>query len=302
MVQSIYDQKLCRPQLASVTKEGYVSFMSGIRSRYVLRRMFDPQEALRVVTGDDPNPKSLLRELLAGDFSNRESQFRDLIFQYEARFRPLLLELVTEPEITERVRQQLFTIGVPADLDLIMRLPPPHSSLPFPERWRYALATALVQPETEEEWGFLHDCALNKFDDRWVDSGAILALELNASSHAQQILEEAQEKNKFRSSPITRALEYIASNPPPLSDTNLEALAKRAALIIGSKTWQTNGTPRFNEVQDKALVDFNFQTAMDRLVYTASFHKKSGNWSLRGVRETSQAFAPALVAPAGRPK
>jgi hypothetical protein len=301
MVHGTYDSKLCTPLLASVDKEGYGSFSSGIRSRYVLRRRFDPQEVNRVFNLDGDNQRTELRELLAGDFSTSEGQFRDSIFHYEAHLRPFLLELVREPEVTERARQLLSVIGEPGDLELMLRLPSPPATLPFPERWRYALATALVHPDTEEEWDFLRRCAVNEFNDRRVDAGAIQTLRLNASPRGQQILVEAEQKNTFQASRIGRALEYIASTPMPLLDVNLETLAKRVALVIGSNTWQANGSPRFNEAQDKALVDFSYQTGTDRLVYTGTFHKEGEAWSLRGVRETAQAFAPVL-APTVRPK
>jgi hypothetical protein len=290
-----YDAASCTPLSATVGKEGYGSYSSGIRSRYVLRREFDPQEVLRAVTGDGDRQQNHFRELLAGSFSVKEGQFRDTVFRHESRLRPLLLALVREPEVTESARELLSVIGVADDLDFILRLPPPPASPGFPERWRYAAATALVNPETGEGWSSLRRCALNEFGDRWVDAGAIQTLQLTASERSRRLLEEAPQKNKFQASRIARALEHIASSPLPLSDTNLEALAKRVAFVIGPKTWQANGSPRFNEARDKALVDLEFQTSMDRLVYTATFHKKGGDWNLRGVRETYQAFAPAPV-------
>jgi hypothetical protein len=146
----------------------------------------------------------------------------------------------------------------------------------------------------------LRRCALNEFDDHWVDAGAIRALQLSASSHSQQILEEAQHKNRFQASLIARALQYIGSKPAPLLDSDLEALAKRVALVIGSSTWKANAAPRFNESRDKALIEFSYQTSMDWLVYTGTFHKVNEAWSLRGVRETYQAFAPAPPPPVAR--
>jgi hypothetical protein len=54
---------------------------------------------------------------------------------------------------------------------------PPESSI-FGDRWRYAVATSLVSPDDEDEWSFLRRCALNEFNDRWVDAGAIQTLKL----------------------------------------------------------------------------------------------------------------------------
>jgi hypothetical protein len=146
----------------------------------VLRRNFSAEEVLRVAKLDPNIQQSNLRELLAGRFLGEEAQFRTSIFYYESRFLPSLRALAREPGVTEQARELLCMIGVPDDLRLIMRLPPPPASDGFPERWRYAVAAALVQPDTEAEWIFLRRCALNEFDDHRVDAGAIRALQLSA--------------------------------------------------------------------------------------------------------------------------
>ena len=73
------------------------------------------------------------------------------------------------------------------------------------------------------------------------------------------------------------------------------ALAERVARLIAPGTWEGNGKPRFNEAEDKALVGFDYQTTMDQLIYTGTFHKKNGVWRFRGAHEIYQAFAPAPV-------
>ena len=185
-------------------------------------------------------------------------------------------------------------IGASEDLHLILHVAPPPASPGFPQRWRYAIATLLVGPDDEDEWSFLRRCALNEFDDRWVDAGAIQSLKLTASPRSRWILEEAQQKNPGQASRISNALDYIQSNPEPLADINLKALAERVAQVLKIGNWEGNGRPRFNEAGDKALVDFTFQTAMDRLGYTATFHRIDGIWKLRGANETYQAFAPQV--------
>ena len=91
---------------------------------------------------------------------------------------------------------------------------------------------------------------------------------------------------------IDRAVEYIDSKPPALTGTDLAAVAKQAAQALRLGTWIENRAPRFNESGDKALVDLTFQSGVDYLVYTATFHRVEGTWTLRGVHETLQAFAP----------
>jgi hypothetical protein len=81
------------------------------------------------------------------------------------------------------------------------------------------------------------------------------------------------------------------------SDNNadLKALAEYVAKLLTIGTWKGNGSQRFNRAGDKALIDFTFQTAEDHLVYTATFHRIDGLWTLRGANETFQAFAPSFA-------
>jgi hypothetical protein len=226
--------------------------------------------------------------LLAGETTDLDVQ----VFREEARLRPILRLLAVEPEVTLPVRYLLSLFALPEDLALIMTLPPPPSRSGFEERWRYGVATSLVEPTDDSEWSFLRSAALNEFDDRWVDAGAIQSLKLNASDRSSKILEEARDRNSMRVAMIDRALTYIHSSPRPLVGANLSALAERVAdaLAIGSR--QGNDPPRFNLARDKALIDMKFHSGSDFLVYTAAFHRVDGVWRLRGGRETSQAFAP----------
>jgi hypothetical protein len=291
IVHASYDAALCSPDWVSVEKPGYQSFFSGFRRRYVLLRQFDPEELLRVIKLEGDEQQQELRELLAGDFSRDGSRFGDLVFYHEARLRPLLRTLVHDPEVTGPARDLLASIGVSEDLNLILQLASSSVSAGLPARWRYVTATALVNPDTEDEWLFLRRCALNEFDDRWVGAGAIQTLKLTGSARSRTVLEEAQRKNKAQASRISNALDYIKSNPRPLADSDLKALAKRVGKALALGKWEGNGPPQFNEAADKALIDLRFQTSADLLVYTATFHRREGRWELRGAHETYQAFA-----------
>ena len=158
-----------------------------------------------------------------------------------------------------------------------------------------------VGTASEEEWAFLRKAAFNGFDDRWVDYGAIQTLKLIASPRSRQILEEAGQRNPERAEMVAAALDYIRSNPSPLSDGNLEVLAKRTAEVVKIGELEGVGPPQYNQAHDKALVDFLFLTGNDRLTYTATFHEVAGVWRLRGVRETMQAFLFRVLAPSPRP-
>jgi hypothetical protein len=297
MVHGTYDAALCTPSGVGVEKQGYVSYSSGFRARYVLIRRFRPDELLRVIKLDGENRRQGLRELLAGDVSVEESRLRDLVFHYEAGLRPALRSLARDPKVIERAIDLLSIIGVSEDLHLILQLAPPPPSLGRLVNWRYALTTALVGADNEEEWAFLRACASNEYDDGWAEAGAVQTLKLTGSLRSRMILEAASRKNQARASRIAAALDYVRSNPEPLAGTDLITLGERVAKAISLITWKGNDAPRFNEVGDKALVDFIFQTRMDRLVYTATFHKVEGSWVLRGVRETLQAFMPAPAGP-----
>jgi hypothetical protein len=148
----------------------------------------------------------------------------------------------------------------------------------------------LLEPATEKEWAFLRSAALNKYDDRWVDAGAINALKLIASPRSLQILREAGKTNRERAEYVEHAIQYIESAPPSLSDEDLATAGKKVAEAIRIGDWKGNKEPRFNEAGDKALVDCHFIAGRYLLVYTATFHKVGGRWKLRGVRETMQAL------------
>jgi hypothetical protein len=156
MVHGEYDAALCKPQSTSVEKPGYATYSTGFRDRYVLERQFGAQDLDRIVNLTDDDRLREFREFLAGN----GRQFPESVFYYEARLRPLLRTLVLEPEVTMVARDLLALIAVPDDIHLLLHLPPPPESYAFEERWRYRVATALVDPDDEEEWLFLQRCAL----------------------------------------------------------------------------------------------------------------------------------------------
>ncbi len=291
VVRGMYDAALCAPVSVSVAKDGYVAYSSGFRDRYVLERKFSAEEVRHIINMAGPNQLDGLRELLAGDGQD----FEDSAFYSESHLRPALRVLARDSQVTKRAREILSLIAMPEDLDLVLQLAPPPESSIFPNRWRYSIATALVNPGSEEAWSFLRRCALNEFNDRWVDAGAVQSLKLTGSPRSQAILDEVRVKNQFRVTLIARALDYIKSNPTSLSGPDLEGLAKRTAQGLQLGDWEGNHTPRFNEAGDKALIDMTFQTGDDYLVYTATFHRADSIWILRGAHETLQAFSPGAL-------
>src|SRR6266550_3131383 len=76
-VHGTYDAALCKPFFVSVEKQGYQSYSSGFRAKYVVRCQFSAKELLRVIRLNGDSQQNELRELLAGDFSLESHQFRD---------------------------------------------------------------------------------------------------------------------------------------------------------------------------------------------------------------------------------
>ena len=282
-----FDSVTCRTPVVSVKKTGFGSFMSGLRKRYVLSAQLTNEDVRRIVNLEGDELPGRMREMLAasGDYGGA-------VFFNEARLRPTLRTLAEDPYVAKSARDLLATIAEPEDLRLMARLPRPEKTDIFPDRWLYPVVTALIRPDEESEWSLLERCAANEFQDRWVDAGAIQTLKLTGGERSRGILSEAREKNSYRAALIDRAIEYIDSKPPALTGVDLDAVAKQVAQALKLGTWLENRAPRFNESGDKALVDLTFQSGVDYLVYTATFHRLEGTWTLRGVHETLQAFAP----------
>jgi hypothetical protein len=242
--------------------------------------------ALRAASQEEALRRAIVQEQSQG----LALEFNDLVFYHEDQLRPSLRRLFTDPEIGHYVARILALIGAPEDLTLIIQSPPPPGSQAFSNRWAYNVVCSLLHPTSELQWSFLRKCALNGYEDRWVDRGAIQTLKLMASSRSQAILEEVRTQNEYRSGSAMRGIEYIRSNPSPLQASDIEELAARVGQIIRIGDWEGNAKPKYNRTRDKALVDFRFSTGEDSYIYTSTFHHLDGVWKLCGVRETLQAF------------
>ena len=296
VVQGQYDEASIPPGESlsvQLSKKGYQSYSTGPSSEYVLKQEFRAKDVRRIAKLTDDSQQNELREVLAGDFEDREPSLEDLMFSDERRFRPALRSLVQDTEVGRRACQLLAYIGVPEDVrHVIQHAPPPKREL-FEDRWAYGVVSALLDPTSEAEWAFLRRCALDEYEDAWVDAGAIKALRLVALPRSLEILQEVRKKNTDREELIDAAVDYIKANPPVLADRNLIEAGKKVALAIKVGDWKGNKKPRFNKEGDMALVDCEFTAWRDRLIHTATFHKVGDVWKLRGVRETMQALMPA---------
>jgi hypothetical protein len=218
----------------------------------------------------------------------------DPFFRYETRLHSSLQVLLRDPDDSRVAEALLIFMAYSEDMRRILDLAPPADHSPTAEnRWAYFVACALLEPTSEKEWQFLRSAAMNEYDDRWVDAGAIQTLRLIASPRSLQILEETRQRNQDRAEDIARAIKYIESNPPPFEDPNLEPLAKRVADALDVGKWIGNSPPIYNEARDKAQIASEFIADRDRYTYTATCHNVRGIWKLRGIWETMQAMLPA---------
>lgn len=245
-----------------------------------------------------PSGAELRAMLESREPSLRPQHKWDSVFYFEERTRPLLRRFLRDGRLFKAAAEALALIGDPDDLRLIIRIAPRPRPDPFENRWAYQVASALLEPRSEKDWAFLRACAVDEYDDRWVDAGAIQTLKLIGSQRSLEILREVKQQNAHRARTLAYAIEYVQSNPPPLRSPTVEDLATKLAKIIKIGEWDRNRQPRYNERGDKALVDLVFSTSEDRLTYTATFHNIDGVWRLRGVRETLQELVMRLAVPA----
>jgi hypothetical protein len=229
-----------------------------------------------------------LRLLLTHPPSNDWSTLYDSVFYYEVHLRASLRTLIQDPRVGTEAVEILTRIGEPEDLRFIIQHPPPSKHQLVSNRWAYGVACSLLDATTEEEWSFLRNSALGKYDYAWVNTGAIQTLALISSPRSQDLLEEAQRQNQPSARSVARALEYVRSAPAPLTASSPEELMARVVQTIKIGSWRGDGRLRYNEAGDKALVDVDFYSGQDVLIYTATLYRIQGSWRLRGVREIAQ--------------
>ncbi len=272
-----------------LSKAGYSGYTSDrLEKEFVLKREFKAADLDRIAKLGEADRLRELEELLAGDLEGEELETK--VFLNDNFFRPPLRRLLNNPKIAAQASALLSFIGVPEDLRVIVEKAPAPKKELFQDRWAYSVVTALLSPTTEKDWSFLRSCALNEYDDLWVDAGAIQTLKLIASPKSRAILEQIPTKNPDRSDEAKAAIDYINSKPAVLSDRSLTNVAERVAKAVKIGSWKGNKPPTFNSSGDKALVQCEFRAGRDLLVYTATFHKVGEAWALRGIRETMQAL------------
>jgi len=152
----------------------------------------------------------------------------------------------------------------------------------------------------EEEWSFLRNAALDKYNNEMITLGAINTLKLIATPRSVQILDEVRKTDSGHSSMIGNAIAYAQSNPGPLVDRDLVKLGERVALATAADLWKGNKSPTFNSLNDRALIDIEYGGGMDLVVATATFQKVGEFWKFCGARDTMSALIVGTGSPEPR--
>jgi len=230
-----------------------------------------------------------------GPAESRWNEFDEWVFYHERRLRPALRSLLPDPEVGTPARSLLALIGVPEDLRLAVQLAPPSRKLEA-NYWAYALSSALLQPDCDEEWDFLRRCALGDYrvsprpPDTTVEASTIQTLALIDTPRSRAILEEVRHKNSHRAASIARMIQTIQSHPSPLAGPDPKELARRLGRTLEMGDFERAEKPWYNETGDKVLIDLYFIDDAGWQMQTFTFHKADGVWHLRGVRPTMAAI------------
>ena len=308
IIKGTYDEKSVPADediLVGVSKPGFSGYSKGLEPEYVLKREFGAADLHRIATLDGDAQVNELRELLAGEFQRDGEGLDQLVFVQERRFRPALRKLVPDAKVGMVAIRLLAGIGIPEDVRLIVDHAPAPKRIIFEDRWAYPVACALLEPATEKEWAFLRRCALDEYDDSYVQGGAIQSIRLIASPRSLEILKEVKKAGEYDDASIERAIQYVESNPPALTDEDLIAAGKKVAQAVGIGNWEANEKPRLNENGDKALIDLIFISRReghgDDYTFTAAFHKVDAKWKLRSVRQVMQRYFVFKAKTEGKP-
>jgi len=295
-VRLVWDEKKLRSDetpSVKVEKEGYEGFSGGPQEQYELRKNSATTFA-DVAALPEEQRTDALRELLAAERSDSDQD--DPTRQEEALRAPL--RALVADERVGRTAIELIAEGADrADIDFLIA----HRPAIVPDgpdydyssnRWAYAVAMALVAPETDAEWSFLAECASGAHTDMWVDAGAIVILAMADRSRAGPILREAAQRNEDRREWISTILEKGEPiGTDALASHELEPMPKLLGTWLAGTVGRFTGAsePKLNVARDKATVELQFRAGGDLLIHTATYERGvDGLWRLRGVRETKQ--------------
>lgn len=227
-----------------VYKRGYKEYSSSnYKPQYVVKRKYKPFDLKTIVKLSGEKQIIHLRELLAGDYPDSNKPLEELVFAEEKKLRPALRSLISDPHVGLAVINLLSLIGVPEDLRLIVNNAPQPNDGVLGSRWVYHVVTALIEPSSDQEWAFLRESVLNKYKDRWVESGAIQTLRLIGTPVSRQILVEAALNNKNSTKDIQQAISYIDLKPESIADRSLINAGEKIARTLHVGRWRKTLSP-----------------------------------------------------------
>jgi hypothetical protein len=211
--------------------------------------------------------------------------------------------LLPDPEVGTPARSLLALIGVPEDLRLAVQLAPPPSRKLEANYWAYALSSALLQPDCDEEWDFLRRCALGDYrvsprpPDTTVEASTIQTLALIDTPRSRAILEEVRHKNSHRAASIARMIQTIQSHPSPLAGPDPKELARRLGRTLEMGDFERAEKPWYNETGDKVLISIFHRR---RRLADADLHFPQGRRGLAPSRSPSYDGSHRLPLPSMR--
>lgn len=218
------------------------------------------------------------------------SSARDDLFLHSAELHLALRELLGKKDVHPAAAQTLALIGGREDVRGILRAEGPTALAT--RNGLYPVLTALVLPQSEDEWSVLWRAACNEFKSAWAERGAIQTLRLTASPRARLVLTSAAQENRAAAPQIERAIEAIDADPRPMTGSNLAELGERVGRALQIGEWDKKVRIVYNPDGGRAIIDCLFVAPEDYLTYTAIFARAADRWSLTCVRETLKAFRP----------
>lgn len=247
-------------------------------------QVHDPQ-VLRIAALPGDQQLKALRSTLIDPIA--DPAFYDTVFYCEAELRGSLRRLVSDRKTGVQAVRLLSLIADTNDLRAIIRNPP-RARVFSDQLWAYHVASSLLDAKEEEDWNFLRDCLMGKYDDPWGPTGAIQTLKLIGSARSIALLQQGQRSNSRWGEEIRHAISSTKGQVLPLHGRSLEELVAALRNALGTKN--NDGSPRYNMAADKALVDMELVAGRELLIFTASFARVDGEWRLHGLQRVAQAY------------
>jgi hypothetical protein len=232
-----------------------------------------------------------------------DSEAITLIFKEDEIALPLLLTALRERKNVERASWALASLGGPKEREVLRTVIVAEKDQE--KKWLMSsfLAGALVEPASDEEWHFLETCLRGyKNEDRaFASFSAALALGVNASPHALQILEAivtpgqspSPDNDTFQE--VTQAIQWIkhrSSLGKGAARAQSESDSEQIKHVVLGNAFYAEGERGHFSVEDivftsqkgRALVSVEvYRGPKDAHGYNIVLERRSGAWKIVGV-------------------